>query len=486
MIIFIDSIKHRILQGGFINNVLLLVGGTAFSQFLLLVTAPLITRLYSPEDFGIWSIIRSLGLIFATIASFRYELSIVIPEEDREAANLFLGCILITLFMTGVSTLVTTLWGSQLAIWMSAETLIPWLWVLPVTLLMTGLYQIGNYWSTRSDQFIHLASSRIAQSVVMVAIQIVFAMLLGGSASGLIWGAVIGQAVAVVILLSVICFKDGEKIAQAFSLPIIKQGLSKHRNFPLYVAPYGVAGMLQQQVQTILLAKYASTQIVGLYSLANSIVRLPVSLIASALNQAFFPKAAQGLRDGNLADFVNQILKFLVFFTTPLFALFIFHAEEIFIIIFGQKWGRASSFGILLSIPAFMLIYTSWIDRIYDVLGKQRLALTLEVTYDVVSVATFGVTMVVFQDSLLAVGVSSVICLLYNFIWLMVTFKVAHLPFNGIWHAIKVFTCIFVSAFTLHLLSSNYLSIVLTLVVEVSLVTVYYVWLGLNFRKLIY
>lgn len=486
MIVFIDSIKHRILQGGFINNVLLLVGGTAFSQFLLLVTVPLITRLYSPEDFGVWSIIRSLGLIFATVSSFRYELSIVIPEEDREAANLFLGCILITVFMTGVSTLVTSLWGSQLATWMSADTLIPWLWVLPLTLFMTGLYQIGNYWSTRSNQFIHLASSRIAQSLVMVAIQIAAAKVLGGSASGLIWGAVIGQAVAVVILLSVIGFKDGERIAQAFSLSGIKKGLSKHRNFPLYVAPYGVAGMLQQQVQTLLLAKYASTQIVGLYSLANSIVRLPVGLIASALNQAFFPKAAQGLREGKLVVFINQILNFLVFSTTPLFALFIFNAKEIFIIVFGQKWGQASSFGILLSIPAFILIYTSWIDRIYDVLGKQRLALTLEVIYDVVSVASFGLMMAVFKDSLLAVGVSSVICLVYNFIWLVVTFRVAHLPFNGIWQAVKVFTCIFMSAFTLHLLSSNYLNIGSTLWVELSLVIVYYVWLGLNFRKLIY
>jgi hypothetical protein len=60
------------------------------------------------------------------------------------------------------------------------------------------------------------------------------------------------------------------------------------------------------------------------------------------------------------------------------------------------------------------------------------------------------------------------------------------LPFNGIWQAFKVFTCIFINAFVLHLLSSNYLNVSSTLLVELSLAAVYYIWIGLNFRKLIY
>jgi lipopolysaccharide exporter len=178
---WIKSWQDRFRQGGFLADVVVLAGGTAFSQALLFLATPLITRLYEPADFGVWSLIRSLGSIAAVVACWRYELSIVLPKQDKEAANMFAASVLIAIAMSGLLLLIVSLFGIQVAQLLSTTEILPWLWVLPLMLLLTGIYQAGNYWSTRKNQFSRLAISRIVQSIVLVSVQIGLALTIGPS-----------------------------------------------------------------------------------------------------------------------------------------------------------------------------------------------------------------------------------------------------------------------------------------------------------------
>ncbi|MDJ0617903.1 MAG: oligosaccharide flippase family protein [Calothrix sp. MO_192.B10] len=471
---FIQSLRHRFFLGGFLGNVLVLVGGTAFSQGLLFLASPLITRLYKPDDFGAWALIKSLGLIFAVVASWRYELSIVLPEKDKDAANLFAGSVLIATAMSGLLLFVVSFFGTQVAYLLSTEEILPWLWVIPLTLLLTGIYQSSNYWSTRKKHFKRLAISRITQSIVIVGIQLSLPFIIGASSSGLILGAVFGQIAATGALAIQIWIEDSSFLLKSWSWKSIKDGIYNNINFPLYVTPYSFITNLEAQIILLLLGTFTTTKILGLYSFAHIIVMMPISLIASALNQVFFPKAAQQLESGELGKFINQLLIALVLVTTPLFAFFIFNTEWLFTTIFGRNWTEASTYGLWLGLTTFMMLYTSWIDRIYDVLGKQRILLSMEIIYDIISISCFVITLIWSHNPIFAVALYSIINVVYNYLWLIITFELAHFSKAGIWKSSLFFVAIFIAFLVLHEIAKHILTINFLLINDTILVVLYY------------
>lgn len=475
--------KILILKNGFIGNVLILVGGTALSQILLFIAYPLISRLYQPGDFGAWSIIKSLSFIFSTVACWRYELSIVIPKRDEEAANLFIGSALIVTSMSFCLSIAVTFFGDELIWLLSIQKLSPWLWTLPVTLFLTGIYQSSNYWFTRRKKFSLLAFSRITQSAVTVLVHILLPVFILASSSTLITGTVLGQVTATGLILILILAKDGYFIIQTSSWQGVISGISNYRNFPLYVAPYSFVGNFQKQAILLLIGKFSSTNVVGLYAFASNIVSLPISLIASSLNQVFFTKVSQLIESESLSCFVNKILTLLILSTTPLFAFFIFNSTFIFTYLFGSRWSGAGNYAAWLSLTSFMLLYTSWLDRIYDVLGKQRLALMMEIIYDIVSIFCFWLTLVWQKEPLFSVSLYSSITVIYNFIWLLVTFRIAKIKLSGILKVCHIFIII-LSIFSLSHLSFKYaFPPIFVMLGDFFVIIIYYIFFGLRLYK---
>jgi O-antigen/teichoic acid export membrane protein len=65
--------------GGFRQKVLQVAGGTALTQGLLVAASPLLTRLYSPEDFGVLAVYMSLVVFVVIGATLRYECALPLP-----------------------------------------------------------------------------------------------------------------------------------------------------------------------------------------------------------------------------------------------------------------------------------------------------------------------------------------------------------------------------------------------------------------------
>jgi O-antigen/teichoic acid export membrane protein len=91
----------RILEpNSFKKNVLKLVTGTLISQIITLLSAPIITRIYGAQNFGIMLIFTSISAIFIPVINMRYELSIILPRKKSEASNLFILCVFIAIFFS--------------------------------------------------------------------------------------------------------------------------------------------------------------------------------------------------------------------------------------------------------------------------------------------------------------------------------------------------------------------------------------------------
>jgi lipopolysaccharide exporter len=474
----IQSLRYFFLKGGFLSNVLILVGGTAFSQALLFLAMPFVTRLYQPDDFGVWAVIKSLGSIFSEVACLRYELAIVIPKHDRDAANLFAGSVLVATAMSGLLLFIVSLFGTQVAQLLGDKAILPWLWVLPLTLLLTGIYQSSNYWSTRKEHFKRLSISRMTQSVVTICLWLGLPFTIGVSSSNLIIGTLLGQIAATGVLALQIWIEDGSFLAESWSWKSIRDGIYNNKNFPLYVTPYSFIGNLQNQILLLLLATFTTTKVVGLFSFTNSIVMMPMILIVSSLNQVFFPKASQELASGDLGIFVTKVLTSLAIVMTPVFAFFSFNTEWVFTTCFGEKWTEASTYGFWLGWMAFMLLFSSWLDRIYDVLGKQHISMLMMVGVSTLTISSFGITIGWLHQPILAVAIYSLLTTICEYLWLIVTFQLAKFSKTGIWNASKLFISIFAGYFLLHWIGGNIFDPNLNRIYDGMILMIYYAGLS--------
>ena len=127
--------------------------GSGFGQLLVLVASPLLTRLYTPEDFGVLGVFSALLMMFGIAVSLRYELAIPLAEDDARMVNLLALSLVLALLVSSLFGVVVWLWGDMVTGWFNTEALRPLLWLLPVGLLAMGCNRALTHWAIRRQAF---------------------------------------------------------------------------------------------------------------------------------------------------------------------------------------------------------------------------------------------------------------------------------------------------------------------------------------------
>jgi O-antigen/teichoic acid export membrane protein len=139
----------KIVRSEFAANVLRLMTGTTLSQLITFMLMPILSRLYSPEDFGIYAFYTSMITLLVVFSTGRYELAIPLPKEKSDAWQILLLSFLI---LTGFSALVFFLvmfFNQPIVDFLGRPNLKNWLYLLPVFVFLTGAYNIFTLWFHR-------------------------------------------------------------------------------------------------------------------------------------------------------------------------------------------------------------------------------------------------------------------------------------------------------------------------------------------------
>ena len=360
-------------KSAFARGVGVLVGGTAGSQLLVVLAAPLLTRLYTPEDFGVLAVYASLLGLIAVIASLRYELAIPLPEDAAEAANVAA----LSLILIGVNTLlagVLTIFLRQpISSALGVPQLAPYLWLLPLGVLTGGVYNVFNYWAVRTKRFGTIAGTRIAQSLATLFIQLA-TFKLGGIA--LLVGQVAGQS-AGTVRLGRAAFAGGG--FSTVSWTGIKQAARRYQRFPLFSTWEGLANTAGLQLPPLLFAMLFGSAAAGLYSLANRVLSLPLSLIGNAIGQVFFSNAAEARRNGQLGPLVAQLHSRLAHIGLPPAVIIMLIGADLFEFVFGAQWRQAGEFAQWMAPWLYLVFVSSPLSTLFAVTEKLKQGLAFQV-----------------------------------------------------------------------------------------------------------
>jgi O-antigen/teichoic acid export membrane protein len=366
-------IGHLLPKNAFARGVSVLVGGTASAQVLLVLAAPLLTRLYSPEDFGLLAVYAGLLALVGVVSSLRYELAIPLPEDDREAANIAVLSLLLVAVSTLVSALLVLLFGDVIAGALGVPRLADYFWLLPVGVLLGGAYKVFNYWAVRTKRFTTIAGTTLRQALATIAIQLA-AFKLGVLA--LLFGQVAGQSVGTARLgrpaLATPPFKQ-------VSWNGVGQAAGRYRRFPFFSTWEGLFNTAGLQLPPLMFAMIFGPVAAGLYSLANRVLSLPMSLVGTAIGQVFFSNAAEARRTGELGPLVSRLHAKLAHIGLPPTLLLLLLGPDIFALVFGAEWRQAGEFARWMAPWLYLVFVSSPLSTLFAIMEHQRQGLAFQV-----------------------------------------------------------------------------------------------------------
>ena len=363
-------------MSSFITNVLKLVSGSVTSQILSILLVPLITRIYSPDDFGISQLFISISGILVIFSTFSYQFAIMLPKEDEDSVNVVSLCVVLVTIVSYTNSIIVILLPNEIEYLLNAPGMSKYLIYLPPVIFFNGLFFAQNYWLSRRIRYGVISASRISNTLSTKIFQLIIS-LWNISPFGLIVGYVAGYGIADIFMLKGV--KQDIKLFKKVSIKKMKEMAIKYKSFPLFSSWSTLANTISPQVPTFLLAYYYGTSVVGYFSLANQVVNMPMGILGMAIGQVFFQQISEvknGKTTGNMKAIVEEVYKKLISIGIFPMILLIILGEEIFTFAFGKSWSISGTYVKILVPWIFLVFISSPISTLYNVFERQRVWLT--------------------------------------------------------------------------------------------------------------
>lgn len=265
-------------KGHFLRDVVKLLTGTTAAQIITILTAPLISRLYDPTAFGTLAVFVFLDQHCGRLVCLRYEQAILLPEKDEEAGNIFALSLFVSPVISSISLFVVLVGRNWLPDLLNAPELTPFLWLIPISLLIQGVvYSFTNWQSPKNGLAVYL-QPKVSASFTTSALPITLSFFHLNPDGVLISSWATGLLVTISSLSQQIWSKNHHFLRQNISWSGMKQGLVRYKKFPLVDVWGAFLNNLSWQLPSLMLSAYFSRETVGYYSLSNRIMLLPVRL----------------------------------------------------------------------------------------------------------------------------------------------------------------------------------------------------------------
>lgn len=375
-------------QSTYARNVLTLMTGTGLAQAIPIAISPILTRLYSPEEFGLFALYMAIVAIAAVMVTGRYEQAILLPRLERDAAHIAALVILLSTVVSVCLLLPMALFNLQIALFLGNPKVAPWLYWVPASTFLMGVYQGLSYWSNRKAQYKRLAISRTVQSGSTTLAQLSYVRVEG---LGLVGGQVTGQVLATSVMARLI-WREDHRLIRPLRLLRSLALARKYINFPKYLIVAHGFNTASGQMPVLLLSALFSVATAGFFTLTQRVMGAPIALVAGALGDVFRQEASQAyIRQGNCLTIYKKTLKRLLIISTLPFFIFFFIAPDVFAFIFGGQWRVAGEYAQILTLKLFFDFVVGPLSSMFIIAQKQRLDLLWQIFLVVTAVGSFYV-----------------------------------------------------------------------------------------------
>lgn len=394
------------------RSVAWLTAGGAAAQAVSIVCAPVTTRLYGPEAYGVFGVFLSVLTIFASAGAMGYPMAMVLPKERREAEQLARLSSILGLTGCAILAIVWLAFSDYLKQLRGFSDLGNFTGLLPLALLSAILVQILSHWLTRHKDFKSISAITLANSLWVNGARIVIG-LIWPTVATLVWIYIAGQLALVARMIRASRRGDQPIMGAGTGSAVLPAGLReaaiKYRDFPLYRAPQNLINAASQGAPVILLSALSGSVAAGLYSLALQVMGLPSALLGNAVAIVLYPEIAERKHAGRaLAGAIGRSTGLLAMLGLLPVVLLCMFAPSAFAVVFGEAWRGAGSYCQWLAIFYFFNFINKPAVAAIPVLGIQGGLLKYEIASTAAKLGALYAGFRWFDSDLVAVALFSV------------------------------------------------------------------------------
>ena len=388
----LGAVRQRLAGGssaGVFKGMATLALGTGLAKIIGLLSIQVLTRIYSPEHFGIFSIFTAMLLILTPLMTLRYELAVPLPRRDGAAMTLMTVSAALLLLMTLLLGAVLLLAGPALLVVVSMEAVTPYLGLLVLALFLTGLYEVLQIWAVRRRAYAIIARTQLQQSIVGALAKIVMGVA-GLMPLGLLAGHVAGAGAGMTALIRALR-SDVRRFWRHVTLKRAWCMLRHYKSFPAYRLPAQLLQIFSSQSPLLMTAALYDAGTTGQLGLALMMLALPMNLLGYSTSKAYYAEIASlgRKRPAEIRAVTRSVVKRLLALSLLPALVLLSLGEEIFALAFGAQWAMAGQLAAILAIYLLFQFIHAPASHLLSLFERQRLLLLLNVQRSVLTVGCF-------------------------------------------------------------------------------------------------
>jgi O-antigen/teichoic acid export membrane protein len=346
--------------------------GSIAGQGLVMLSYPLLTRLYDAAEFGLLTVVTSVITIISIGSSAALNRAIPIPTGDAEAADVAwtaLAAVAATTILTAAVGLVAAVPIAEL---LGVSQLAHYWWLIALTVFVMGTYNVLSVWMVRDRSYSALGRRNLLQGVGQTATQVGLG-LMQIRPLGLLLGIGIGRLFGLGGLLS-----SGGLLRQPRpSLAGLRRTLHRYRKFPLLTLPSGLLNSGGLEVPLLVVSALYGDARAGLLGLTVRVIGAPTTIIGEAVAQVFIGESSAAIREpkGTLAPLMRYTAGRLLLTAALPTALLVSAGPWLFGVVFGPTWTEAGDYARVLAFAYLAQFVVNPFTGVLQLLERQGLSL---------------------------------------------------------------------------------------------------------------
>jgi O-antigen/teichoic acid export membrane protein len=366
---------HR--RTGARRGVVEIVVGSVVGQGLLLAAAPVLSRLYEPADFAVLQLFTGVVSVGAVLATLRLELAIPLARDQHETSSILRAGVLGSVVVVAVGWALGQLTAPWWAVGQTLLDLRSFWWLVPVTVLAVAWFQLVSAVLVRAEHYRALAGRNAVQGLGTAAAQLGLGFA-GAGPVGLLLGMGAGRFAALVALTRRgLPWRDpGRRV----TLRDQAAAVARFRRFPLLTTWSALLNNAGQYVPYLVFALTFGATATGWLAFTTRLLGLPVNVVGQAVAQVFLGRGARAGRDatGELPRLTWLAVRRLSLLGAAPTVLVVLAAPWVFGWLFGDAWAGAGRYAQVLAPACFLQFVASPVSHVFNLVGRQALALGWE------------------------------------------------------------------------------------------------------------
>ena len=334
----IKKLKAKLDKSEFIKNLLTLMTGAGIAVLIPILSSPILTRIYSPKDFGVLAIFTTMVAIGTILATLKYESAIMLPKSKKDALNLSVLSFSISIIIIFFLFLIISLIGrSNFFEFFNAPELESYFYFILLVVFSSSIHQTFSSNLNKFKMYKYIAATKIAGTASSTGGKLFF-----GFNNFFSLGLVSGQALgsfATAIILAIKYFRN-IFVFSDIDFKKIKEMAFKYKKFPIYDAPRAITAVLASNLHIILLLKFFGQDVVGIVAFTSTLIWVPFSVLSFSFYQVYYEKISTIDNKNTLFLTYKKVLLHLLPLPFIVFFVAMLTPPTIITFIFGNEWSE--------------------------------------------------------------------------------------------------------------------------------------------------